>query len=280
VREYFGKEPHKGVNPDEVVAVGAAIQGGVLKGEVKDVVLLDVTPLSLGIETLGGVMTPVIARNTTIPTRKSEIFSTATDSQTSVEVHVLQGERQIARDNRTLGRFHLVGLPPAPRGVPQIEVSFDIDANGIVNVTAKDVATGKEQKITISGSSGLSKDDVDRMVKDAEAHAAEDKTRRDVIDARNQADALAYSVEKTVNENRDRLPAAEVSQLESAIAAAREAAKGDDPRAIRTATEALEKMSHGIAEQLYKQSQANAANAAAPPNTNTDDVKEGEVVDA
>jgi molecular chaperone DnaK len=280
VREYFGKEPHKGVNPDEVVAVGAAIQGGVLKGEVKDVVLLDVTPLSLGIETLGGVMTPVIARNTTIPTRKSEIFSTATDSQTSVEVHVLQGERQIARDNRTLGRFHLVGLPPAPRGVPQIEVSFDIDANGIVNVTAKDVATGKEQKITISGSSGLSKDDVDRMVKDAEAHAAEDKTRRDVIDARNQADALAYSVEKTVNENRDRLPAAEVSQVESAIAAAREAAKGDDPRAIRTATEALEKMSHGIAEQLYKQSQANAANAAAPPNTNTGDVKEGEVVDA
>jgi len=280
VREYFGKEPHKGVNPDEVVAVGAAIQGGVLKGEVKDVVLLDVTPLSLGIETLGGVMTPVIARNTTIPTRKSEIFSTATDSQTSVEVHVLQGERQIARDNRTLGRFHLVGLPPAPRGVPQIEVSFDIDANGIVNVTAKDVATGKEQKITISGSSGLSKDDVDRMVKDAEAHAAEDKTRRDVIDARNQADALAYSVEKTVNENRDRLPAAEVSQVESAIGAAREAAKGDDPRAIRTATEALEKMSHGIAEQLYKQSQANAANAAAPPNTNTDDVKEGEVVDA
>src|ERR671918_193075 len=218
VKEYFGKEPHKGVNPDEVVAVGAAIQGGVLKGEVKDVVLLDVTPLSLGIETLGGVMTTVISRNTTIPTRKSETFSTATDNQTSVEVHVLQGERQMARDNRTLGRFHLVGLPPAPRGVPQIEVSFDIDANGIVNVNAKDVGTGKEQKITISGSSGLTKDDVDRMVKDAQAHEAEDKGRRELIDARNQADALAYSVEKTVNENRDRLPADEVSRIEAAVA--------------------------------------------------------------
>src|SRR5688572_11711294 len=280
VKEYFGKEPHKGVNPDEVVAVGAAIQGGVLKGEVKDVLLLDVTPLSLGIETLGGVMTAVISRNTTIPTRKSEVFSTATDNQTSVEVHVLQGERQMARDNRTLGRFHLVGLPPAPRGVPQIEVAFDIDANGIVNVTARDVATGKEQKITISGSSGLGKDDVDRMVKDAEAHAADDKTRRDVIDARNQADALAYSVEKTVNESRDRLPAGEVSQVESAIAAVREAAKGDDLGAIRAATDALQKVSHGMAEQLYKQSQADAANAAASPDTKSDDIKDGEVVDA
>src|SRR5690242_15195079 len=211
VRDFFGKEPHKGVNPDEVVAVGAAVQGGVLAGEVKDVLLLDVTPLSLGIETLGGVMTTLIPRNTTIPTRKSEIFSTATDSQTSVEVHVLQGERQLARDNRTLGRFQLVGLPPAPRGIPQIEVTFDIDANGIVNVTAKDVATGKEQKITISGSSGLNKDDVDRMVKDAEAHAAEDQTRRELIDARNQADSLAYSVEKTVNDSRDRMPASDVS---------------------------------------------------------------------
>jgi molecular chaperone DnaK len=195
-------------------------------------------------------------------------------------VHVLQGERQMARDNRTLGRFHLVGLPPAPRGVPQIEVAFDIDANGIVNVTARDVATGKEQKITISGSSGLSKDDVDRMVKDAEAHAADDKTRRDVIDARNQADALAYSVEKTVNENRDRLPATEVSQVEGAVAAAREAAKGDDLNAIRTATDALQKLSHAMAEQLYKQSQANAANAAASPETRDDGVKDGEVVDA
>jgi molecular chaperone DnaK len=279
VKAYFGKEPHKGVNPDEVVAIGAAIQGGVLKGEVKDVVLLDVTPLSLGIETLGGVMTAVISRNTTIPTRKSEIFSTATDNQTNVEVHVLQGERQMARDNRTLGRFQLVGLPPAPRGVPQIEVAFDIDANGIVNVSARDVATGKEQKITISGSSGLSRDDVDRMVKDAEAHAADDKTRREVIDARNRADALAYSVEKTVNEHRDRLPATDVSQVESAIGTAREAAKAHDLNAIRSATEALEKLSHRIAEQLYKQSQANAANAASPDRKG-DDVKEGEVVDA
>ena len=196
VRDYFGKEPHKGVNPDEVVAIGAAVQGGVLAGEVKDVLLLDVTPLSLGIETLGGVMTTLIARNTTIPTHKSETFSTATDNQTSVEVHVLQGERPLARDNRTLGRFHLVGLPPAPRGLPQVEVSFDIDANGIVNVKAKDMATGQEQKITISGSSGLSKAEVDRLVKDAQSHAADDQARREEIDARNQADTLAYQAEK------------------------------------------------------------------------------------
>src|SRR3989440_2081117 len=194
VREFFGKEPHKGVNPDEVVAVGAAVQGGVLAGEVKDVLLLDVTPLSLGIETLGGVMTTLIPRNTTIPTRKSEIFSTATDNQTSVEVHVLQGERSSARDNRTLGKFHLIGLPPAPRGVPQIEVAFDIDANGIVNVTAKDLGTGKEQQITITATSGLSKGEVDRMVKEAESHASDDKARRELIDARNQADSLAYQV--------------------------------------------------------------------------------------
>jgi molecular chaperone DnaK len=279
VKEYFGKEPHKGVNPDEVVAVGAAIQGGVLKGEVKDVLLLDVTPLSLGIETLGGVMTTLIQRNTTIPTRKSEVFSTATDNQTNVEVHVLQGERQIARDNRTLGRFQLVGLPPAPRGVPQIEVAFDIDANGIVNVTAKDVATGKEQKITIAGSSGLNKADVERMVKDAEAHAAEDRTRRELIDARNQADSLAYSVEKTVNENRDRLPAVDVSRIERAISTLREAVKADDLEAIRRASDELQKTSHAMAEQLYKQSEANAANAASAGKKD-DDIKEGEVVDA
>src|SRR6266705_2108475 len=205
VKAYFGKEPHKGVNPDEVVAVGAAIQGGVLKGEVKDVLLLDVTPLSLGIETLGGVMTTLITRNTTIPTRKSEVFSTATDSQTNVEVHVLQGERQMARDNRTLGRFQLVGLPPAPRGVPQIEVAFDIDANGIVNVTAKDMATGRAQAITITASSGLAKDEVEKMVRDAQAHADEDKKRREETEARNQADTLIYTTEKTLKENRDKL---------------------------------------------------------------------------
>jgi molecular chaperone DnaK len=287
VKDFFGKEPHKGVNPDEVVAIGAAIQGGVLKGEVKDVLLLDVTPLSLGIETLGGVMTTLINRNTTIPTRKSEVFSTATDNQTNVEVHVLQGERQMARDNRTLGRFQLVGLPPAPRGMPQIEVAFDIDANGIVNVTAKDVATGKEQKITISNSSGLSKDDVDRMVKDAEGHAAEDKVRREVIDARNQADSLAYSVEKTINENRDRLPAVDVERVERAIGVVRDAVKGDNLETIRAASDELQKASHAIAEQLYKnqnqasgknQSQAQGKNQA--PNAQHDDVVEGEVVDA
>jgi molecular chaperone DnaK len=283
VKEYFGKEPHKGVNPDEVVAVGAAIQGGVLKGEVKDVLLLDVTPLSLGIETLGGVMTTLIPRNTTIPTRKSEIFSTATDNQTSVEVHVLQGERQFSRDNRTLGRFHLVGLPPAPRGVPQIEVAFDIDANGIVNVSAKDVATGKEQKITISGSSGLNKDDVDRMVKDAAAHAAEDQARRDLIDARNQADSLAYSVEKTVNENRDRLPAVDVQAVEAAVTGVREAIKGDSLDAIRTATEGLQKASHAMAEQLYKAQGSGARDQGSgfrDQEGSKNDVVDGEVVDA
>jgi molecular chaperone DnaK len=279
VKELFGREPHKGVNPDEVVAVGAAVQGGVLKGEVKDVLLLDVTPLSLGIETLGGVMTTLIARNTTIPSRKSEIFSTAADNQTSVEVHVLQGERQMARDNRTLGRFQLVGLPPAPRGVPQIEVAFDIDANGIVNVTAKDVATGREQKITITSSSGLSKDEVTRMVKDAEAHAAEDQDRRSVIDARNQADSLAYATEKTVNDHRDRLPAADVARVEAAIADAREAAKGDDLDAIRRATEALQTSAHGLSEQVYRQSQNDQQSQAGQPG-GTDHVKDAEVVDA
>ncbi|MFN7985315.1 MAG: molecular chaperone DnaK [Vicinamibacterales bacterium] len=282
VKDFFGKEPHKGVNPDEVVAVGAAIQGGVLAGEVKDVLLLDVTPLSLGIETLGGVMTALIPRNTTIPTRKSEVFSTATDSQTSVEVHVLQGERPMARDNRTLGRFHLVGLPPAPRGVPQIEVAFDIDANGIVNVTATDKATGKEQKITISGSSGLAKDEVDRMVKDAAAHEAEDKQRREVIDARNQADQLAYQAEKTVNENREKVPVGELSKLEAAIAAAKSAAQTDDLAAIQKATADLQQASHAVAELLYKSAQSSGAGQSGhgPSGSGSADVKEGEVVDA
>jgi molecular chaperone DnaK len=252
VREYFGREPHKGVNPDEVVAVGAAIQAGVLTGEVKEVLLLDVTPLSLGIETLGGVMTTLITRNTTIPTRKSEVFSTAVDHQPNVEVHVLQGERPLARDNRTLGRFQLVGLPPAPRGVPQIEVSFDIDANGIVNVAAKDRATGKEQKITISGSSGLSKDEVERMVTDAERHAAEDKKRREVIDARNQADALAYQVEKTLNENRTRIDSTTVARVETAIESARNAAKGEDLGALTRATDELQRAANAVAERLYR----------------------------
>jgi molecular chaperone DnaK len=280
VKEYFGKDPHKGVNPDEVVAVGAAIQGGVLKGEVKDVLLLDVTPLSLGLETLGGVMTTLIPRNSTIPLRKSETFSTAADNQTSVEVHVLQGEREFARDNRTLGRFQLVGLPPAPRGVPQIEVTFDIDANGIVNVTAKDVATGKEQRIAITGSSGLNKDEVDRMVKDAEAHAADDKGRRELIDARNQADALAYSAEKTLNENRTKVEVGTASQLESAIASLREAVKGDDLAAIMSASEAVQRASHAVAEQLYK---AQASQGAPGGGDNqpgaTSDVVDGEVVE-
>jgi molecular chaperone DnaK len=276
VKASFGKEPHKGVNPDEVVAIGAAVQGGVLAGEVKDVLLLDVTPLSLGIETLGGVMTTLIPRNTTIPSKKSEVFSTATDNQTSVEVHVLQGERPFARDNRTLGRFQLVGLPPAPRGMPQVEVTFDIDANGIVSVAATDKATGKQQTITISGSSGLSKDEVDRMVKDAEAHASDDQTRRELIDARNQADALVYSVEKTLNENRARLGAAEASRLEAALTAAKDAVKSDDLGRIRAATSELQQASHAMAEVLYKAGQAQP-NAEQQPASS--DVVDGEVVE-
>ncbi len=253
VKDFFGKEPHKGVNPDEVVAIGAAIQAGVLVGDVKDVVLLDVTPLSLGIETLGGVMTRLIERNTTIPTRKSEIFTTAADNQTSVEIHVLQGEREMARDNRTLGKFHLVGIPSAPRGVPQIEVTFDIDANGIVNVSAKDQATGKEQAITITASSGLSKDDIDKMVKDADRHAEEDKKRRADIETRNQADSLVYNTEKMLNENREKIPVADIQPIEDALAQAKEALKSEEMDKIRQAMDTLTKASHRLAEVMYKQ---------------------------
>jgi molecular chaperone DnaK len=277
VKAFFGKEPHKGVNPDEVVAIGAAVQGGVLAGEVKDVLLLDVTPLSLGIETLGGVMTTLIPRNTTIPTKKSEVFSTATDNQTNVEVHVLQGERPLARDNRTLGRFQLVGLPPAPRGLPQIEVSFDIDANGIVNVSAKDTATGKAQAITISGSSGLSKDDVARMVKEAEAHAADDVARKEAIEARNQADALIYSVEKTFVEYRSKLATGVAARIESALERARTAVKSDDVAAIRDATTELQQASHAMADALYKANQSSGARPSGDQSGVTDaEVVEGE----
>jgi molecular chaperone DnaK len=262
VKGLFGKDPHKGVNPDEVVAVGAAIQAGVLSGDVKDLLLLDVTPLSLGIETMGGVMTTLIPRNTTIPTRKSEIFSTAADSQTSVEVHVLQGERSLARDNRTLGKFHLVGLPPAPRGVPQIEVTFDIDANGIVNVSAKDLGTGKEQKITITASSGLNKDEVDRMMKDAQAHAEEDKKRREEIETRNRADQAVYAAERFVKESGDKLPAADRQAIEAAAESLRKAIESGDSASITRAMDELTQAQHKAAASLYQQAAPGGAGSA------------------
>jgi molecular chaperone DnaK len=279
VRDVFGKDPHQGVNPDEVVAIGAAVQGGVLTGDVKDVLLLDVTPLSLGIETLGGVMTTLIPRNTTIPAKKSEIFSTASDNQTSVDVHVLQGERPLARDNRTLARFQLAGIPPAPRGVPQIEVAFDIDANGIVNASAKDKATGKEQKITITSSSGLSKSDVDRMVKEAESHASEDQQRRELIEARNAAESLAYQVEKTLKEGQHRIPAQERSRVESLIADVRKAAEGEDPSAIKRSADDLQRAAHVMAESLYAQ-QTQGAGSGSAPKSSSSNVQDGEVIDA
>ena len=284
VRDLFGKEPHKGVNPDEVVAVGAAIQAGVLAGEVRDVVLLDVTPLSLGIETLGGVMTRLIERNTTIPTRKSETFTTAADNQTSVEIHVLQGEREMARDNRALGRFHLVGIPPAPRGIPQIEVTFDIDANGILNVGAKDTATGKEQKITITHSSGLGKDEIDRMVREADSHAAEDKNRRQEVEARNQLDSLVYTAEKMLNENREKIPVAELSAIEAALQEGKKALESGNAEQIRGAIEHITKASHKMAEAMYKraetQQQTAGAQESGGQSTRGDRPGEGEVVDA
>jgi molecular chaperone DnaK len=279
VKQLFGKEPHKGVNPDEVVAVGAAVQAAVLTGEVKDLLLLDVTPLSLGIETLGGVMTPLITRNTTIPTKKSEIFTTAADSQTSVEVHVLQGERPLARDNRTLGKFHLVGIPPAPRGVPQVEVTFDIDANGILNVSAKDSATGKQQNITITASSGLTKDEVERMVKDSEANAAEDAKRKEEIEVRNHTDSLIYSTERTLGEHGAKLAEADRKAVDDAMAEAREALKGEDLDRMKRAQEGLTQASHKLAEVVYREAQS-AQQGNAKPEGAAGGPKEGEVVDA
>ena len=253
VRELFGKEPHKGVNPDEVVAVGAAIQGAVLGGEVKDVLLLDVTPLTLGIETLGGVLTKMILRNTTIPTKKTEVFSTASDDQPSVEIHVLQGEREMAGDNRTLGRFHLDGIPPAPRGVPKIEVTFDIDANGILHVSAKDIGTGKQQAITITGHSGLDEKEIQRMVKEADTHSAEDRKRREVIEARNQADQMIYGLEKLLRENKDKILDDDVKRVQAEIENTRKAVQGENLEQIKKAVESLANASHKMTEMLYQQ---------------------------
>jgi molecular chaperone DnaK len=285
VKDFFGKEPHKGVNPDEVVALGAAVQAGVLGGEVKDLLLLDVTPLSLGIETLGGVFTRLIERNTTIPHKKSEVFSTAVDNQTQVEVHVLQGERAMAGDNRTLGRFHLVGIPPAPRGVPQVEVTFDIDANGILNVSAKDMATGKHTAITITASSGLSNQEIDQMKKHAELHLEEDKKRREEVEEKNQTDNLIYQTEKLLNEHRDKIPSDDAKQIEIAIEAARKSLKESDIMAVRNARDVLQKASYRLAEFMYQQSAPGGGAAggggatAGGPGKKDDDVIDAEIVD-
>jgi molecular chaperone DnaK len=280
VKNIFGKEPSKGVNPDEVVAVGAAIQGGVLRGEVKDVLLLDVTPLSLGIETLGAVFTRLIEKNTTIPTKKSQIFSTAADNQPAVEIHVLQGEREMAQYNKTLGRFQLVGIPPAPRGVPQVEVAFDIDANGIVHVSAKDMGTGKEQSIEITASSGLSEEEIENLVKDAEMHAEEDKMKREMIDARNMADSLIYSTEKSMKDAGDKLEDALKADIDSAIENLKKAMDGEDTEEIKKLTEELTQASHKLAEIMYQQASQEQAQGAAGPEADTDPSQDDDVVDA
>jgi len=286
VKDIFGREPNKSINPDEVVAVGAAIQGGVLSGDVKDILLLDVTPLSLGVETLGGVMTRLIERNTTIPTSRKEIFSTASDSQLSVDIHVLQGEREFARDNRTLGRFQLTGLPPAPRGTPQIEVSFDIDANGILNVSAKDLGTGKEQKIEIKGSSGLSDEEINKMTAEAGEHAEDDKKRREVVDLKNQADQLVYATENTLKEHAEKVPAEERSSIESAINNMKEVLKGDDPEAIKRAMEGVTTASQVIGKIMYEQAAAQQTAAdgapgdAPPPPADDSKKRDDDVIDA
>jgi molecular chaperone DnaK len=287
VKDLFGREAHKGVNPDEVVAVGAAIQGAVLAGDVKDVLLLDVTPLTLGIETLGAVFTKMIARNTTIPTKKTETFSTAADNQPSVEIHVLQGEREMATDNRTLGRFHLDGIPPAPRGIPKIEVSFDIDANGILHVSAKDMGTGKQQAITITGHSGLDDKEIDNMVKDAESHSEEDKKRRELIDARNQADQMVYSLEKLLRENKDKIPEEEANRVQSEMENTKKAIEGEDAEAIKKALESLSQVSHKLTEIMYQQAGAQQAQqpesdqsgAQTSESPSEDEVIDAEVVD-
>jgi molecular chaperone DnaK len=284
VKEFFGKEPHRGVNPDEVVAIGAGIQGGVLKGEVKDVLLLDVTPLSLGIETLGGVFTKLIERNTTVPTKKSQVFSTAADNQTAVTIRVFQGEREMANDNKLLGQFDLVGIPAAPRGMPQVEVTFDIDANGIVHVSAKDLATQKEQSIKITASSGLSKEEVEKLVKDAQAHTDEDKKRRKTAEAKNQADTLIYQTEKNLTEHGDKIAAEDKTKIEEAVAALKKAMEGTDPDAIESATQTLTTASHKLAEEMYKKASASAAagsDASAEGGTGAGETKTDEkVVDA